>query len=320
MRRNKVYLGIILLLLSVIVVWAFYGMFHTGKAGKVYDVSVIVENSNNDRWIALKEGLTQAASDYDIKLNFVSAGEFRTAEEELAMINREIDNGAEGIIVQMVSSTVQEKALEEISSRAAVMLLETDVAPENIYALAGADNAALGAALAEAVKADLGTAIAGKTIGILCGNQNQIAMQQRLHGFTEEIRGSGTEVVWTKSSAEVESSADGALENEMSADIVVALENDETEYMVDMLSESSNMFLYGIGCSEKIVYYLDKGVIRTMVVPNEFHMGYQSMEALANQLRYHLEKAEDCETEYLIVNRENLYETDNQKVLFPIVQ
>lgn len=320
MNKNKIYFGAVLLMLLAITVWAFYGLFNTGKAGEVHNVSVIVDDSNNDRWIALHEGLEQAASDYDIDLNFVSTGEFKTAEEEIALINREIDNGAEGVIVQMVSSIEQEQALAEISARAAVMLLETDVMPEDVYAFAGADNTAMGDALAEALKEDLGGELAGKTVGVLCGNQKQIAMQQRLTGFEDGMRDAGAAIAWIIDCANDESTGSDALQRAEPVDIVVALENDETEHMVDVLQGSGRTLLYGVGCSEKAVYYLDKGVIRTLVVPNEFNMGYQSMESLADRLRYRLAQAKDCEVEYLVVNRENLYDEDNQKVLFPIVQ
>lgn len=320
MNKNKVYFGAVLLILLMITVWAFYGMFNTGKAREVHNVSVIVADSNNDRWIALHEGLAQAAGAYDIDLNFVSTGEFKTAEEELALINREIDNGAEGIIVQMVSSVGQEQALEEISTRAAIMLLETDVMPEDVYAFTGADNTSMGNALAEAIKEDLGDTLAGKTVGVLCGNQKQTAMQQRLGGFEDGMCDTGATIAWIIDCVNDENSGSDSLQRAGAVDIVVALENDETEHMVDALQGNSRTLLYGVGCSEKAVYYLDKGVICTLVVPNEFNMGYQSMESLANQLRYRFAQAENCEVEYLVVNRENLYDEDNQKVLFPIVQ
>lgn len=320
MNKNKIYFGAVLLILLVITVWAFYGMFNTGKAKEVHNVSVIVDDSNNDRWIALHEGLTQAANDYDIDLNFVSTGEFKTVEEEIALINREIDNGAEGVIVQMVSSIEQEQALEEISTRAAVMLLETDVMPEDVYALTGADNTAMGAALAETIKADMGDALVGKKVGILCGNQKQTAMQQRLDGFKTGLCDTGAEIAWVIDCANDESADSDTIQRAEEVDIVAALENDETEHMVDALQRNGRTRLYGVGCSEKAVYYLDKGVIHTLVVPNEFNMGYQSMESLANRLRYRLAQAESCEVEYLVVNRESLYAEDNQKVLFPIVQ
>lgn len=318
MNRNKIYFGVLLLILLAITAWASYGVLNAGMTKEVHRVSVIVSDSGNDRWTALHQGLEQAANDYDIDLNFVSTVEFATVEEELAVIYRELDNGAEGVIVQMDSSMDIEQEMEEIANRAAIMLLETDVFPEDVYAFGGPDNVGLGLALAEAIKEDFGDTLNAKTVGILCGNQEQLAMQERLQGVCEGIDETGAQVVWIFDSTD-ESDVDTIL-CDGTADIVVALDNSETELMVDCMQGETESVLYGIGCSEKAVYYLDKGVIRTLVVPNEFNMGYQSMEAIANQLRYHLTKSENCQVDYLVVDRMNLYDEDNQKILFPIVQ
>lgn len=321
MKRDRVYFSVLILILISIATWASYNIYNTGKNEEIHTVSVIVNNSNNDRWTAFRQGLEQAADDYNIDLNFVSTGAFASVEEEVAMIHREIDNGAEGVIVQMFESTEELHGMEEISSRAAVMLLETDVMPEDVYAFAGADNNAIGTTLAEVLKQEFGDSLAGKRVGVLCGNQKQLAMQERLAGVVQGLEGTGADIIWT-----LESVGDtGANENTTlklaSVDIVIALENDETERVVDSLQGSgTKCLLYGVGCSEKAVYYLDKGVIRTLVVPNEFQMGYQSLEAMAAQLQYHLTKAEHCVVDYLVVNRDNLYDVENQKILFPIVQ
>ena len=78
--------------------------------------------------------------------------------------------------------------------------------------------------------------------------------------------------------------------------------------------------IYGEGCSDKAVYYLDKGVIKTLVVPNEFNIGYQSVHAIAEQIKYKLSSAESTTVDSLVINRQNLYDEENQKTLFPIVQ
>ncbi len=320
MKKNRLYFGVLSLILLLIIAWASYSMLHVAKEEETHIVSVIVNDSNNDRWIALREGLEQAAGDYNIDLNFVSTGKFASVDEELALINRELENGAEGIIVQMMGETEE---LEEISSRAAVMLLETDVSPEGVYAFAGPDNNAIGNALADAIKEDFGAELSGKTVGILSGNEEKLSTQQRLSGLQEGLNGTGAEILWKIGCANEQSRNTDALQGAAPVDIVIALENDETERMVDYLqAENTRMqsFLYGVGCSEKAVYYLDKGVICTLVVPNEFNMGYQSMEAVANQLNYRLTKAADCQVDYLVVDRTSLYDEDNQKVLFPIVQ
>lgn len=321
MMRNKIYFGMLILILAAVITWTSYGMLNGGKTEESHSVSVIVNNSNNDRWIALRQGLEQAAKDYNIDLNYVSTGEFASVEEELALVNREVENGAEGIILQMISSEEQGEYMTQLSGQTAVLLLESDIKPEGVLAVVGPDNFELGMALADAVKQEFDGASGEMAIGILCGNQNQLAMQQRLQGLTEGLADEPVEIAWTIETGAVQTDDTAGL---ASVDIIIALGNDETEQMVDYLQAGDGMgsdcLLYGVGCSEKAVYYLDKGIIKTLVVPNEFNMGYQSMEAVANQLRYHLTAAEDSRVDYLVIDRTNLYDAENQKVLFPIVQ
>ena len=61
-------------------------------------------------------------------------------------------------------------------------------------------------------------------------------------------------------------------------------------------------------------------MIKTLVVPNEFNMGYQSVHAIAKQLQYRLSGSESTTVESLVINKQNLYDEENQKILFPIVQ
>lgn len=323
MKRNRFYFGILILILVMLIVWASYQLLYAGREQETHTISVIVNDSNHDRWMALHQGMDQAAGDNNINLNFVSTGTFTGVEEELALVERELENGAEGIIVQMVAGAQEFHECRQLFDGVPVMLLETDITPEGVFAITGPDNAAIGRALGYALKADLGENLSGKTIGILCGNEEKLSSQQRLAGVKEALTGASAEILWTLGEETELADDANALLQMPPVDIVLALENDETERMVDLLQSDKTRkksLLYGVGCSEKAVYYLDKGVIRTLVVPNEFNMGYQSVESIAKQLHYRLAKAEDCQVDFLVVDRTNLYASDNQKILFPIVQ
>ena len=47
---------------------------------------------------------------------------------------------------------------------------------------------------------------------------------------------------------------------------------------------------------------------------------YQSMRSIAKQLQYKLSSADSEQVDSLVVKKENLYDEENQKILFPIVQ
>lgn len=321
MNRNRFYFGAVLLILLLIIVWTSYSMLSVGREEESHKVSVIVEDSGNDRWIALRQGIEQAARDYNIDVNYVSTGKFSAVEEQISLIDRELDNGAKGVIVQMFTSDAADE-IADISAQAAVILLETDVVPEDLYAVAGPDNEAIGSAAAEAVKKRLGEALSSARVGILAGNQNQLSMRQRLQGVKRALAEENAQIVWC-ADEESTQTQEGfyRIAGEKPAEVIIALSNAETEKMVDYLTvNGAGCLLYGVGCSDKAVYYLDKGIIDTLVVPNEFNMGYQSMETMAKQLSYHQAEAAGCEVEYLVIDRTNLYEEENQKVLFPLVQ
>lgn len=332
MTRDKFYFGMLVLVFVAIIIWTSYAMTGDEKEEETYRISVIVDDSNNDRWIALRLGLEQAAKDCNVDLNYVSTGRLTSIEEEIALINRELDNGAEGIIVQMISSEEGVLEMMETASKPALVLLESDIEPRYQYAMAGPNNFEIGKSVANAVKQDFDKEFDGKKIGILIGNNDLLSIQRRLQGLKDELADTSVEIAWEHSYDE---STDGQnpewFEQLEAVDILIALENDETERMVDLMpieiekdeneeNDEKRCYLYGVGCSEKVVYYLDKGVIKTLVVPNEFNMGYQSMEAIVNQLKYHLDKAQNSQVNYLVIDQMNMYDEENQKVLFPIVQ
>ena len=116
MNRNKIYFCLLMLILLIVIIGAVYEMLDAGKEEEPYTVSVVVEDRNNDRWIAMRQGLEQAAQDYNIHLNYVFSGEFRDGKEEMELIHREVRNGTDGLIVQMFSDEARMEDISEMSA------------------------------------------------------------------------------------------------------------------------------------------------------------------------------------------------------------
>lgn len=205
-----------------------------------YIISAIVNNSGSNRWTSFREGLEAAAKDYNIRIKFVATGEFTSKKSELEVVSRELEAGADGVILQMYAGGASGD-MEQILPREKCVLVETDVVPEEYYQTVGPDNQELGTALAERIKEDFGEELKGKTIGIMCGNVSQLALRQRMKGAEAVLTEAGATILWRMAKMSGISEQE-ALEEywSMGADIVVALENDETERMVDFLETNSN--------------------------------------------------------------------------------
>lgn len=313
MSRNRLTRTLVTVLLLVIVIISAYLLLGINRTGDRPSVSVIVNDSNDERWTTMREGLEQAADDRDVEVNFVSTGTFGNISEEEELMEREIENGADGIIVQPVSDGESDGIYAKIASEVRLILIDS-WSGSGKYTSVTPDNENIGEKLGDMIISDLGDRLSGKKIGVLTGNQKELAMQQRLEGFKKSI-GSAADIAWC-----IYAGGDENDDTDMNADIMVALDNSETERAVDFLLQNGNgSLLYGEGCSEKTVYYLDKGIISGMVVPNEFNMGYLGVSVMADQLE---RKKTDRSTviSCLCITRDNLYDEANQKLLFPIVQ
>ena len=324
MKRSRIYMGLILLALIAVIFFASYSLINMNRKEGKSQVSVIVDNSNEDRWIAMREGLEQAANDFDIELNYVSTGKMTSVTEEQDLINREVENGVDGLIIQLISSYGNTEYLDGITGSCKLVLMENDSSPEGTYPTVQADNWQIGVNLLQEMEKQEDRNLDELKIGILSGNQNQTAMTERLNGLKEALGKRKTYISWTINTTtdDLAKKLNKTLDKHP-VDIIFSLGNDETETAVDVLAtkpDRVNYDLYGVGCSDKNVYYLDKGNIKALIVPNEFNMGYQSVEKVAEQITNKLDVVEGITVEDLIVTKDNLYDEDTEKTLFPIVQ
>lgn len=323
MSRNKFYMGLLVSVILVIIFYASYNMLNIGKEEVHYSVSVIVEDSSNGRWNAFKEGLNQGASDNRIYLNVVSTGKFASLAEECSIISRELENGADGVIMELCDSDDRNEDIWRTVRAEKVVLVETDVNSSQLFTTVMPDYYEMGRNLAEAVFDAQNVDPKTVKIGIVAGNQKQMSQQQCLGGFEDVVSEKGAQVAWIMQNQKTESNRvleDNQRQNPV--DILAALGNAETELAVDFLLENQELEcgLYGIGRSEKAVYYLDKGLIQTLVVPNEYFMGYQSVESLAKKLDSYAASVESTEVDFLTVAKKDLYDEKNGMILFPTVR
>lgn len=311
---------ICVLFLVALIAWGLYGMMNMQKPETVYQVSVVVSDSYNDRWTPVRKGLELAAGDHNILLNYVYTGKFESIEEELDIIRREVENGADGIVTQLISSDIEKSELAQILSKSKLVLLETDIEEEGNYPVVGVDYYKIGQTLSELVLNDLKEGQGNIRLGIITGDLKLLSDRQQLESLDNALREKNLEPAW------IIGREDEGFEEQLrsGADILITLGSMETERVIDYLESEEGKrrecLLYGEGYSEKSVYYLDKGLIRMLVVPDEFNMGYQSMGILSEQLERNLSEGQRTEIEFNVLDQSNMYEEENQKVVFPIVQ
>lgn len=316
MKRNRVSVILFLIIIISVIGYSAYEMVNQGKDEDYISVSVIVNDSSNVRWDAFRTGLEQGAEDNHVHLNLVSTGTFQDAQEEHTIVKRELDGDADGVIVDPYSS--EKDIILPTESAKTVVLIETGIETDKLFNSVMTDHVKLGKSLADAVIKDKAV-----KVGILSGNQEQLGMRQRLKSVQDALVEAGIEISWILSEKEFNKKI-RSMEYfaDHQTDTVISLENNSTEKAVDILlnDDSISWKLYGEGRSEKLIYYLDKGLIQELAVPNEYYMGYQSMVLAAQSIRYYTDKTEQADVEFYMISKENLYDEETSRILFPNVR
>ncbi|MHC5269406.1 sugar ABC transporter substrate-binding protein [Enterococcus sp. LJL98] len=76
--------------------------------------------------------------------------------------------------------------------------------------------------------------------------------------------------------------------------------------------------IYGFGFSNTLLTLVDQGVVAGLGVSNQFAVGYAAVEQIIRQIEG--QTVRPPQIARLIVTQENLFDTENQKLLFPLIQ
>lgn len=322
MKKNKRLLFVILLLIclfGLLLVSIYFYINDTNRKERTTKISVIVYGNNSDRWATLKQGIDQGADDFKAEVNFVTMTEEDDAAEQAMLIDREIENGAKGIILAATDSKAMSKKVKDYLQVVPIVMVETNVEDLEDIVYLSADNYSMGLNIGRSVYLN---SEEKRTVAVFMNDLHRNSVLERYEGLMDSLEYSEYTIKpWEKEEGETDSSLFlQQMLNEDPVDVIVALDDESLEEVVDAVEISeSQVDIYGIGSSNKIVHYLDYGVINSIVFQNEFNMGYLSIQQLVNDISEN-KNILDIDIEFRTVNRETMYLPKNQRLVFPIVQ
>lgn len=312
-NSKKVFLLIEVVLGIMVIIMAFF-MIRERSGENLERISVIVQKSDDNQWTAFQYGLKMAAEDQGVELFVVGTGDELTVEEQKNLIEQEISKGADGIILQPILGKDSGKMLEKIEKKVPVMLVEHGVLEkDDSFPIIQPNHYAMGMALGEELLKDYNGNIKGKTFGFTAENMGSMAITERILGFTNALEGRGAEFIWQDSKD---------LQQQPKVDFVIALD-DSSLISAGEAAAANNLhgsLVYGIGKSTEAVYYLDTGIAVCLVVPDEFHMGYQSLAEMSKKIKRSLYKMKGDTVSYTVLRQDNLFSKENQELLFTMSQ
>ena len=242
------------------------------------ELSVIIREQDSSFWTNTRMGMEQAAGELGAELRFLTLATANDGREQWELLQREIEQGADALVVAPADPAALEKSLGELDRDVPVVTLESPLEGADLSVVV--PNAEMGASLAQAALEDW----KGGTVLLLDTAPHCTAVAQRLAAAKDLLAGAGVE-------AQVETVCVKSLEG-LSAD------------------------LYGVGATAAVVAALDQGALSAVAAWSDYAAGYLAVDGAAKLARG--ERSEMKPPPFFLIRGEDIYEPDNQKLLFPV--
>lgn len=321
MKKGKSYI----IIFSITVAFAFLYLFNYNltaerKEKEYYNISVITRFTDSESFEIIRQGMEQAAIDMRAEMTYISLAEYNSCEEQDELLKREFNNGADAIIISAADSDYIVPTVNSVSTRIPVISIESNVNTKNVKAFYSADNYNMGKVLGERVADEIGEN--DKNIVILQGTAKSTSISDREKGIIDVLNKNGINTI-TVPVKDMNTSKPYFFDNlvfEYKPDVIIATETEVLEKTATYFQGVNGWKgrIYGIGVTGRIASYLEKELISAIVVQNEFNIGYLGVQAAVSSIKN--DKIKNAEIDYKVVDSENMYTTECQKLIFPFIR
>ncbi|MDD6715853.1 MAG: substrate-binding domain-containing protein [Firmicutes bacterium] len=271
------------LLLAAVLSFLLLGLVLDRRQKPQKVIGVVIHQSAEGSWRGFLSGARAAAADEDVVLSVTENVNLAQASDFEKTVQDAVSSGAAALIAKPVTDGASLELLQTLSGRMPVILAG---ASDASVCSVTPDNYAMGYSVGEEIRADYESGLSGKTLGILLPEKSSGDTRQALLGLQDALDGSGVKILYEVKNSLTNTEGADAVQRQQWVDIVAALDDNNLGIAGD-LSLTRNLHgavVYGIGKSEKNLHLLEKKALRAVVFPDEFTMGYKSVQEAARAL------------------------------------
>lgn len=261
----------------------------------------------------MRKGMEQAAQDLNVELRFLIPAEDNSAVQQAQLLEREVAGAAPAVLLIPADREALGDAVSAAAGKTTLVTVETDMTAWGAAASITMDHQALGAALGAAA---LNGVPEGGTVLLLDSLPGDNGIRERMEAAKAVLEREGRQARVCKWDPDTTSLPDILRIQRPRA--IIAFEAAALADVAE-LSRGEDAFplLYGCGSTSGIAAALEKGRVTAITAVNVFSAGYLAVEAAAALAR-HEDWTATAPVAFSIVRQETMYDSDNQKLLFPV--
>lgn len=260
----------------------------------------------------MRKGMEQAAEDLNVELRFLTPAEDNNAAEQVLLLEREVAGGAPAVVLLPADRELLSGAVSAAAGKTTLVTVETDMTAWGAAASVSMDHQALGEALGTAAMHGVP---AGGTVLLLDSLPGDNGIRERLEAAREVLEREGRQVREYQWNGDETLFADILRIERPGA--IIAFEAAALAEVAELSRGENFPLLYGCGSTTGIAAALEKGRVTAIAAVNVFSAGYLAVEAAASLAR-HEDWTGAPTVAFSVVRQETMYESDNQKLLFPV--
>jgi len=315
-KKGMVWIVVVTSVLALLFLASSTDWLITEKVLEIHEVSVLVDAEDDDEWGNFKMGLEQAALHLNTDLSFITLYDEKVPEQQGTLLLREVNSGAQGIILLAENADSMEKMLGDVPANVPVVIFGSAVDSPRVKAVLCPSWVSMARDLAKVITDENGTEL---KVTIVTTTKNRTNVETMKNTLLQAITQAGAEVslVQLQSLDDAQTLVEGLMAQ--GGNVVVAPELSTLEALAKSIdAQPDRLPLYGVGWSGNIWHAVENGVIKATVACNDYNGGYLALQALTARLEGTSGSEESCEIPYAVVNKENLYSDEIETMLFPI--
>jgi ribose transport system substrate-binding protein len=305
----------------------------SGSAGRRDRVIAIFKTAGtaNAFWLAVRDGVESGAKDFGFEVSFRAPRDEIYVDEQIQILREAILERPAAIVLAAGDyQRLVEPVREAKDKGIRVVCLDSFIESEDADAKVGTDNFEAGQKCGAALLSRLPTPAPGgrgspepPRVAVMSYVQGSSTAIGRESGIQEALLGRAMIIETSYSSSEAGRAYEQAkaiLAREPDLAGIAALNLPTTLGAAQALAESGRqgkVVLVGFDNSPEVMRQMERGVIRDAIVQKPFNMGYLSMQVAREILSGKRPKAY-TNTGSVDIDRENMFEPGNQKLLFPV--
>lgn len=292
------------------------------KPNKIVLVSKSIQ-SEYVFWETIRMGAQLAAKEEEIPFEYVGPLEEKDVDKQVEIMNSKIEEGAD--IILLAAADKERLALSvENAKKKGITLVSVDSSVVGQTEIVATDNVAAAQELTHYLLESINNK--GEVI-MLNFVQGASTANEREQGYDLVMAGQAKvkqlPTVYTEGTTEsAYKKAKEIIKQYPNLKGIVGANQYMTEGIclaIEELGLSKKIKVVGFDSSNVIIEALEKGIIEAILVQKPFNMGYLGVK-VAVDLFDGKKVEQDTDTGYKLITADTLYDTENQKLLYPIIR